>query len=98
MVALAAALWAIAVVGAQLECVDAARAGARAAARGESIDAVRAAIARSGPPGVWIKVSVGETLTRVEVSVTVRPRWGVVFPGVQVKASAAAATERGVAS
>ncbi|MFD0639209.1 TadE family type IV pilus minor pilin [Catenulispora yoronensis] len=36
-------------LAAQIRCVDAARLGARAAARGEPPDAVRAAIARASP-------------------------------------------------
>jgi Flp pilus assembly protein TadG len=46
---LGAALWAIAVAGAQLRCIDAARDGARAAARGES-DAVAVAAAQAAAP------------------------------------------------
>ncbi|WP_449061019.1 TadE family type IV pilus minor pilin [Planomonospora algeriensis] len=51
MVILAAGLWAIAVVGAQLECVDAARAGARAASRGETLERVRSGVLAAAPAG-----------------------------------------------
>jgi hypothetical protein len=93
---LAASLWAVAIVGAHLQCVDAARAGARAAARGESADAVRVAVARSAPAGAEIGVFVGDELTRVDVSVLVQPEWGRMLPPIRVRASAVAATEPGV--
>ncbi|WP_308249815.1 TadE family type IV pilus minor pilin [Sphaerisporangium fuscum] len=92
---LGAALWAVAAVQAQLECVDAARAGARAAARGESLDAVRLAARRAAPPGSAVSVVHEAELSRVTVSSSIRPSWGFALPPVQVGASAASPNEPG---
>lgn len=93
VVVLAAALWAVAAVGARLECVDAARTGARAASRGESLERVRSDVLAAAPPGSRVVVTRSTEITRVEVSVTVRPSWGVSLPGVTVRATAVSATE-----
>lgn len=53
---LGVALWAIAVAGAELRCVDAARDGARAAARGESDAVVVAAAQAAAPAGAQIEL------------------------------------------
>ncbi|WP_406319298.1 pilus assembly protein [Streptosporangium sp. NBC_01639] len=95
VVVLAAALWAVAAIGAQLECVDAARAGARAASRGESLEQVRGGARSAAPAGAHVVVSRGAETTRVEVSARVRPRWGVSLPSVTVRAVAVSATEPG---
>ncbi|WP_174552359.1 TadE family type IV pilus minor pilin [Microtetraspora niveoalba] len=94
---LGAALWAVALVSAQLACVDAARAGARAAARGEPAAAVRAAAALSAPHGAEITVSIAGEMARVTISAQVRPTWGRMLPPVHIEASASAATEPGLA-
>ncbi|MFD1541760.1 TadE family type IV pilus minor pilin [Nonomuraea guangzhouensis] len=93
MVVLAAALWAIQAVGVQLECVDAARAAARAAARGEPLDEVRELVQSATRPNARVDISRNPESTKVEVSVEVRPAWGASLPAVQVTASATAATE-----
>ncbi|WP_336212139.1 TadE family type IV pilus minor pilin [Nonomuraea sp. LPB2021202275-12-8] len=93
MVVLAAALWAIQAVAVQLECVDAARAAARAAARGEPLDQVRALVRSATRPEAQIEMSRDPEETRIEVSVEVRPPWGPALPAVRVTASATAATE-----
>ncbi|WP_308211148.1 TadE family type IV pilus minor pilin [Nonomuraea roseoviolacea] len=93
MVVLAAALWAIQAVGTQLECVDAARVGARAAARGEPVDQVREVIRSATRPDARVEVLRGPERTHVKVAVDVRPAWGAAFPPVQVSATASAATE-----
>jgi Flp pilus assembly protein TadG len=67
---LVAALWAVAVAGAQLRCVDAARDGARAAARGES-DADAIAVAKVAAPD-GADVELGRTADRVVVVVRAR--------------------------
>jgi hypothetical protein len=95
MVVLGAALWAIAVVGAQLDCVDAARAGARAAARGDPIEHVRQASATLAPEGARITIERAAQTTRVEVSAGIRPSWGERLPPVTVEAAAVSATEPG---
>lgn len=89
----AAALWAVSLAGAQIACVDAARLGARAAARGEPPAAVRAAAARAAPPGASIRVRRGPDLTRVTVDARVASRLGIVMPVVRLEARAIAATE-----
>ncbi len=96
VVVLAAALWAVAAVGAQLECVDAARTGARAASRGESLDRVRGGVLAASPPGARVTVTRSAEVTRVEVSANVAPGWGASLPGVTVHATAVCATEPGV--
>ncbi|GHH71713.1 hypothetical protein GCM10017673_25600 [Streptosporangium violaceochromogenes] len=95
VVVLAAALWAVAVVGAHLECIDAARTGARAASRGEPMERVRGDVLAAAPPGARVMVSRTTEVTRVEVSASVRPGWGVSLPAVTVRAAAISATEPG---
>ncbi|MEV5412471.1 TadE family type IV pilus minor pilin [Thermopolyspora sp. NPDC052614] len=91
---LAAGLWAIAVVTAQLACVDAARAGARAAARGEPIHDVRTEVIRAAPPHATASVIDEGDLTKVVVTAVVRPNWGAALPSITVTATASSATER----
>lgn len=93
MVVLAAALWAIQAVGVQLECVDAARAAARAAARGEPLDQVRDYLRAATRPNAEIAVTRDPDLTKVQVTVEVRPPWAGSLPAVQVSAAATAVTE-----
>lgn len=95
VVMLAAALWAVAAVGAQLECVDAARTGARAASRGESLEQVRDGVLAAAPAGARVVVTRSAEVTRVEVSVRIRPRWGASLPAVTIRATAVSATEPG---
>jgi hypothetical protein len=95
---LGAALWAVAAVVAQLECVDAARSGARAAARGESLEAVRQAAGRAAPAGAAVSVTRDSEFSRVTVSASIRPTWVIAGPAVPVGASAASATEPGADS
>ena len=56
----------------QARMVDAARSGARAAARGESIDEVRRVVLDEAPDG--ISVSVHQSATEVSVEVTAPSR------------------------
>ncbi|MEO3811328.1 TadE family type IV pilus minor pilin [Sphaerisporangium sp. B11E5] len=92
---LGGALWAVAVVGVQLECVDAARTGARAAARGESLDAVRRMAGLAAPAGAVVSVTRDAELSRVTISATVRPVKAALLPGIVIRADATAATEPG---
>src|ERR671914_1984695 len=69
---IAVALWGVSTTGAQVACVDAARAGARAAARGEPLPAVRAAALRGAPSGARVAMRRDGDLTAVEVSVVLR--------------------------
>lgn len=81
-------VWALLAASAQIQCVDAARAGARAAARQDSPDAVVATARRAAPAGAKVTVSRETDLVRVTVdartpgpqrcrsgSVTRRWRW-----------------------
>lgn len=90
---LAASLWAITAVTAQLACVDAARAGARAAARGEPAEKVRQEAIRAAPPHATAATMRENGLTKVVVSAVVRPGWGSALPPVTVTATAWSATE-----
>jgi uncharacterized iron-regulated membrane protein len=60
--------WVVLVVAAQIQCVDAARTGARAAARQDSPDAVVTAVREAAPHGA--RVTVSREADRVRVVVT----------------------------
>jgi hypothetical protein len=86
-------LWGVTVAGDQVACVDAARAGARAAARGEDPASVRAAVAKAAPPGADIEISRGSAMTQVVVTVAIRPPGSVTLPGLVLRERAEALTE-----
>lgn len=92
---LAAALAAVSVVTAQMRCTDAAREGARAAARGESDAAVHQIAASSAPDGSAVTVTRdGDTATvGVSASVALFPGLG---PAITVSDNATAALEPGL--
>ncbi|MGY1751980.1 TadE family type IV pilus minor pilin [Blastococcus sp. SYSU D01042] len=93
---LVCAVAAVTVVGAHLRCVDAAREGARAAARGEA-DAVVAELAgRVAPAGAVTTVRPAAERVRVTVSAEVSPL-GPVPLRTRVQASAVALREPGTA-
>ncbi len=96
LVVLAAAVSVLACVGAQLRCVDAARAAARAAARGDDLSAVRA-IADALAPGARVTVSEGGDTVEVRVQARVEPLGPVLagLPDVVVSGRAVAAREPG---
>ncbi|SFC60820.1 TadE family type IV pilus minor pilin [Streptomyces aidingensis] len=64
-------LWGLGAVAAQLQCGDAARAGARAAARGEPVAAVREVARSAAPPGAEIRVTPEAGRYRVRVTAAV---------------------------
>src|SRR5262245_31242422 len=72
MLVVDAALWGVSAASAQVACFDAARAGARAASRGEPMAAVRAMIRHAAPPTSYITVRRDRDLSRVEVTAEVR--------------------------
>jgi Flp pilus assembly protein TadG len=73
LLVLAASVAAVVVVGGQLRCVDAAREGARAAARGEPVAVVVALAGQAAPDGARVDVSTaGETVT-VTVTAALQP-------------------------
>jgi Flp pilus assembly protein TadG len=95
---LAGAIAAVSVVGAQLRCVDAAREGVRAAARGEDVAAVRALVERTAPDGAAV-TQQGPAGDRVTVTVTAQVApLGVVPWSVEVGASAVGRPEPGLGS
>ena len=96
LLVLAGALAAVTVVGAQLRCVDAAREGARAAARGETDATVSRLADRLGPDGAVASVSGDGEEVRVTVTVRVAPL-GPLPLAVTVSGSAVAVREPGSA-
>jgi hypothetical protein len=86
------AVSALVVVDGQVRCVDAARAGARVAARGDGEGAVRAAATEVPPHGARVALEHRQGLVTVRVRVTLRAgRW---LPGVPLSASAVAQAEQ----
>ena len=89
---LAVGLWSVAVAGAQLRCGDAARDGARAAARGESDAMVVAATTAAAPHGA--QIDVHHDGSRVVVVVSARiggglgPLAAIAAPTVSATAAA----------
>jgi Flp pilus assembly protein TadG len=96
LLVLAAAVAAVTVVGAQLRCVDAAREGARAAARGDPVAVVEALVARAAPEAATTVVGVGAEEVRVTVSARIAPL-GPVPLRITVSADAVALREPGQA-
>lgn len=92
---LVAALAAVSVVTAQMRCTDAAREGARAAARGESDAAVGQIAASSAPAGSAVSVSRDGGTVTVEVSASVALFAGL-GPSMTVSDAATAALEPGL--
>ncbi|WP_083733751.1 TadE family type IV pilus minor pilin [Actinomadura sp. CNU-125] len=88
-------LWGMTAVSTRLTCNDAARTGARAAARGESLAAVRELVVKALPEGATVKVTRDEAIVHVDVSVPVEPPAAANLPALVVQAHATAATEPG---
>lgn len=91
---LAAALAAVSVVTAQMRCTDAAREGARAAARGESDSAVQQIALSSAPDGSAVSVNRDSETVTVQVTASV-PLFPGLGPSMTVSDSATAALEPG---
>ena len=94
LLVLAGAVAAVTVVGAQLRCVDAAREGVRAAARGD-VATARALALQSAPDGMTVVLTRDGEDVRVVVSGRV-PVLGPVPLDVEVSAEAVARLEPGV--
>lgn len=94
LLVLAAAVAVVSVLGAQLRCVDAAREGARAAARGEETAVVAELAGRIAPAGAAVTVTIDGTDVRVTVTAPVSPL-GPLPAGRRVSATAVAAREPG---
>ncbi|MEV0896576.1 TadE family type IV pilus minor pilin [Actinoplanes sp. NPDC049802] len=88
MVLLSAGITAVTAVATRMQCLDAAREAALAAARGEPAGAA----ARTAPEGATVRVSGGGDSVTAEVSAPVRV-FGTGLPGMTVRASAHAARE-----
>jgi Flp pilus assembly protein TadG len=88
------ALWAISAAGLAMDCTDAARAGARAAARGDSDAAVRALVERTGPRDAVLSVERRGALVTVTVRARTSPPGPFPLPGFDVGGSAVAQVER----
>jgi TadE-like protein len=93
VVVLATALWGVSAAAAQVACVDAARAGARAAARGEPPPEVRAEVLRAAPSNANVSLTRDPVTTRVMVQAEARPLLKGLFPPLKLRAQAIAATE-----
>ncbi|MGW3831038.1 TadE family type IV pilus minor pilin [Streptomyces microflavus] len=86
-------LWALVAASAQIRCVDAARAGARAAARSEPEAAVLAAARDAAPHGARVAVGRAGELWRVTVEA---PAPGPAALALTLSAEAAALAEDSV--
>lgn len=95
LVVLAAAVGVLACVAAQLRCVDAARAAARVAARGDDPALVQATGQRLAPPGARVAVGTSGDSVEVVVSAQVRPFGAALrrLPAVEVSGRAVAVVE-----
>jgi len=93
-----AVFWGIAVCAAQLRCIDAARAGARAAARGEDPAASAAAARAAAPQGATVHMVRNGEQVRVLVAARIDPPGALLshLPGIPVSGTAVAAAEPGV--
>ncbi|MDX6742558.1 TadE family type IV pilus minor pilin [Actinocorallia sp. A-T 12471] len=87
------ALWGIAAAAARLACVDAAHTGARAAARGEPPDAVRARVLRAAPPNSVLTLTRTADTTVLTVTTTYSPPTRLPFPPLTFTVTAEAFTE-----
>jgi len=88
-----ALVWGLLVVAAQIQCVDAARTGARAAARQDPADAVVEVTRQAAPRGA--RVTVGRAGDQVRVTVVARPPVLTGLP-FEVREEAVAAAEENV--
>jgi hypothetical protein len=91
---LALSLGALGLAWDQIRCVDAARAGARAASRGDSADAVSLVTKRAAPSGAMVSMNTSGDL--VIVSVVSRPHVaaGLLPPGLSASSTASAVREQ----
>jgi hypothetical protein len=87
-------LWAVAAAGLEMDCVDAARAGARAAARGDPEAAVRAAIERTGPRGARVVITRQGHFVTVSVRARTTPPGPFRLPAFAVGGTAVAELEQ----
>ncbi|MGW2298394.1 TadE family type IV pilus minor pilin [Streptomyces violaceorubidus] len=86
-----ALVWGLLVVAAQIQCVDAARTGARAAARQDPVDAVVEVAREAAPRGARVTVSQKAGLVRVVVVAEPPALHGLPF---EVREEAVASAEQ----
>ena len=88
-------LWATTILADQLNCIDAARVAARAAARGESDVVAVAAAQQVAPDGATVEITHDGHWVQVVVTAEVRPDGPIVrlVPSVPVRASAVVTAE-----
>jgi hypothetical protein len=100
VIVLGMVLWGVGAAGAQLRCIDAARAGARAYARGEDPAAARLAVDQAAPRGATLVVRRSGELVEVRVRAPVHPPGALqrMLPTLEVSAVAVAAVEPGADS
>ncbi|MFF5261978.1 TadE family type IV pilus minor pilin [Actinomadura viridis] len=92
----ALALWGVTAASVQLACTDGALSGARAAARGETVAAVRAVVIKALPAGASVRVHRDAHSSRVEIAVPVKAPGGARLPPLVIRADATAINEPGV--
>lgn len=90
-----ALIWTLLAASAQIQCVDAARAGARAAARQDPDEATAAAARQAAPRGARVAVRREGDLVRVQVTAE-PPGPSVLGLGVRLRAEAVALAEETV--
>jgi hypothetical protein len=84
----------VSIMLAQVRCVDAAREGARAAARGEGPAQVRILAVRAAPSAASVDIGAGGDQAQVTVTVSARAgRIGGLLPTFRVTATAVALRE-----
>ncbi|WP_285702130.1 TadE family type IV pilus minor pilin [Actinomadura sp. NBRC 104412] len=88
-------IWGVTAASIKLACLDAARSGARAAARGESLVSVRALVARSVPAGATIRIARDSGTSRVEIDAPVKGPVAADLPPLVIRVRATAVTEPG---
>ncbi|GGO89316.1 hypothetical protein GCM10012280_32130 [Wenjunlia tyrosinilytica] len=87
-------VWGVVAAAAQIQCVDAARAGARAAARSEPASAVLATAKQAAPRGARVRSVRDGDLVRVEVAAqALGPGRLASLLSVEVRSSASALAE-----
>ncbi|MGI8680747.1 MAG: TadE family type IV pilus minor pilin [Mycobacteriales bacterium] len=98
LLTLSAAIWGVGAGAAQVRCLDAAREGARTAARGEPPAEVLAAARRAAPAGATIRVRRNGDLVRVSVAASVAPLGMLAgrAPALHVSGAATADVEAAV--
>ncbi len=95
LLVLAMALTGLALAADQVRCVDAARAAARAASRGDDNSAVKQVAEDLTPGGTRVSISAGSDVVVVTVTA---PRRMSLLPGLpQASATAESALEPGIA-